>query len=66
MNPLPNKELTTKFETIYKLLSLLHDYKPIYEGATEKQRLEHYRDVIQEDIAYIVADLIKTRLRSNE
>jgi len=53
--------IRAKFETIHKLIDLLEDYKPIYQGATERQRIEHYRDVIQEDIAFIVATIIRDR-----
>lgn len=53
--------LKVKFETIHKLIALLEDYKPIYQGTTEKQRLEHYCDVIQEDIKYITQTIIRER-----
>ena len=56
-----NSILATKFETIHKLITLLENYKPIYNGVTEKQRLEHYCDVIQEDIKYIVQTIIRKR-----
>ena len=55
--PLIPNPVTVKFETIHSLLKLIENYQPIYTGTKERQRLEHYRDVIQEDIAYIVAAL---------
>lgn len=55
-----------KFETIENLLALLKNYRPVYLGSVEKQRLEHYRDVIQEDIAFIVASIIRDKVGLND
>jgi hypothetical protein len=51
--------LARKFETINFLLTQLEHYKPIYSGSKEADRLHHYRDVICEDLTYIVESLIK-------
>lgn len=58
--------LRVKFETIHKLVDLLENYKPIYQGSVEKQRLEHYCDVIQEDIKYITQTIIREKMSKNE
>jgi len=49
-----------KIETIYDLLNLIKNYKPIYGNEDkEANRLRHFRDCICEDITYIVEARIK-------
>ena len=51
-------KIESRFETIKLLLSHLENYKPVYVGSKEADRLHHYRDIICEDLTIIVESII--------
>jgi len=55
-----------KLETVKNLLNAIEYYKPILTERKEAERLRHYRDVIVEDITYLVESIIREKLLPKE